>query len=189
MPSRIAPKQKTDEKELKKTIKKLFYEILDSDNSTFNQCNMIARGRPAAGKTLYGLKTALSKTRWKVPETTEMIAMIKKGLPFSEFEKISKNIGISSEVLAALINIAPRTLARRKAAGRFERHESENLMRIGILFERAVDVLEGAENAREWLKSPKKALGGKTPLEYSDTEPGAREVDDLLGRLEHGVFS
>jgi putative toxin-antitoxin system antitoxin component (TIGR02293 family) len=40
-----------------------------------------------------------------------------------------------------------------------------------------------------WLKSPQKALGGKTPLEYSDTEPGAREVEDLLGRLEHGVFS
>jgi uncharacterized protein (DUF2384 family) len=34
-----------------------------------------------------------------------------------------------------------------------------------------------------------KGLGGKTPLEYADTEPGAREVEDLLGRLEHGVFS
>jgi uncharacterized protein (DUF2384 family) len=26
-------------------------------------------------------------------------------------------------------------------------------------------------------------------LDYADTEIGAREVDALLGRLEHGVFS
>ncbi len=50
-------------------------------------------------------------------------------------------------------------------------------------------MLEGEEAAREWLKSPLPALAGKTPLEFADTEPGAQEVEDLLGRIEHGVFS
>ena len=45
------------------------------------------------------------------------------------------------------------------------------------------------ERARAWFKEPKKALGMKTPLQYADTEPGAREVENLLGRLEYGVFS
>ena len=39
------------------------------------------------------------------------------------------------------------------------------------------------------LSKPVKALGMKTPLQYAATESGAREVENLLGRLEHGVFS
>jgi putative toxin-antitoxin system antitoxin component (TIGR02293 family) len=58
-----------------------------------------------------------------------------------------------------------------------------------LLFTKAQEVLRGRENARLWFTSPKIALGGKTPLEYADTELGAREVEDLLSRLEHGVFS
>jgi len=57
------------------------------------------------------------------------------------------------------------------------------------LFDKAIEVLASMEAAREWMKTPKKPLADKTPLEYCDTEPGAREVEDLLGRTEHGVFS
>jgi putative toxin-antitoxin system antitoxin component (TIGR02293 family) len=49
--------------------------------------------------------------------------------------------------------------------------------------------LEDAEITRQWFKMPAKALGGKTPLEYADTEPGTQEVEDLLVRIEYGVFS
>ena len=43
--------------------------------------------------------------------------------------------------------------------------------------------------ALRWLTAPRKALEGKTPLAYARTELGAREVEDLIGRLEHGVIS
>ena len=67
--------------------------------------------------------------------------------------------------------------------------ESERVLRIGALFDRAVVVFGDEDQARQWLKSSQRALGGRTPLEYADTEPGAREVEDLLGRLEYGVFA
>jgi len=57
------------------------------------------------------------------------------------------------------------------------------------LFDRALQVLHSQDRVQLWFKSAQKGLGGKTPLEYADTEPGAREVEDLFGRLEHGVFS
>jgi len=44
-------------------------------------------------------------------------------------------------------------------------------------------------SAAHWLHTPKRALGGAAPIEYADTEPGVREIQDLIGRLEHGVFS
>jgi putative toxin-antitoxin system antitoxin component (TIGR02293 family) len=53
----------------------------------------------------------------------------------------------------------------------------------------AVVTLESDENARAWLASPQVGLGGAIPLEMARTEEGAREVEDLLGRIEHGVYS
>jgi putative toxin-antitoxin system antitoxin component (TIGR02293 family) len=53
----------------------------------------------------------------------------------------------------------------------------------------AVVTLESVENARAWLASPQVGLGGAIPSEMARTEDGAREVEDLLGRIEHGVYS
>jgi len=49
--------------------------------------------------------------------------------------------------------------------------------------------MEGEENARQWLTRSARALGGEPPLHFADTEPGAREVERLLGRIGHGVLS
>jgi putative toxin-antitoxin system antitoxin component (TIGR02293 family) len=43
--------------------------------------------------------------------------------------------------------------------------------------------------AVKWLTTPKEALYGQEPLQYSRTEPGAREVENLIGRVEYGVFA
>lgn len=53
----------------------------------------------------------------------------------------------------------------------------------------AVDVLGGEESARSWLKTPARALGFLPPLTFAETETGAREAEEHLGRLEYGVFS
>ena len=63
-------------------------------------------------------------------------------------------------------------------------------MRASRVFERAVDLFEGdAPAATRWLRTPQAGLGGRKPLELASTDVGAREVEDLIGRLEHGVFS
>jgi putative toxin-antitoxin system antitoxin component (TIGR02293 family) len=93
-------------------------------------------------------------------------------------------------VIATVIGLPERTLARRKKAGCLSMGESERLLRVSTVFERAVELFEGdVKPAVTWLTSPKKALGDRLPLEYSRTELGAREVEDLMGRLKDGVFS
>ena len=119
----------------------------------------------------------------------ELMATLREGLPVTAFESLRVALDVPTRALAETTNIAVRTLARRKQEGRLRKDESERVLRIGALCDRATDVLEGRDAARQWLKSPKRALGGCTPLEYADTEPGAREVEDLLTRLEYGVFS
>lgn len=61
---------------------------------------------------------------------------------------------------------------------------------LGIVFEKAVELFEGdVEAARRWLNTPNKALADTSPAKKAETESGAREVEHLIGRLEHGEFS
>jgi len=125
----------------------------------------------------------------KCQNRSELIALLRRGLPVSAFERLQAEIGISAQTLAHVAHIAPRTLSRRKRAGRLDTDESERLLRIGALFDQALAALGDKAAAQSWFQTPLRALAGQSPLEYADTEPGAREVEDLLGRLEHGVFS
>jgi putative toxin-antitoxin system antitoxin component (TIGR02293 family) len=43
--------------------------------------------------------------------------------------------------------------------------------------------------AIHWLKRPNRALGGLIPLDCLDTEPGARMVENVLGRIAYGGVS
>lgn len=66
---------------------------------------------------------------------------------------------------------------------------SERIYRIGRLFERAEDVLKTPADATLWLRTPKRYLSGRAPLQYADSEVGAQAVERFLGRIEHGVVS
>ncbi len=122
--------------------------------------------------------------------TAELIRQVERGFSFKTLHALEAYSGISLSVLASIVGIPERTLARRKAAGKLTPEESERLLRISTVFEHAVDLFEGdVAAAVRWLTTPKSAFDRQSPLVYARTELGAREVENLIGRLEHGVFS
>jgi putative toxin-antitoxin system antitoxin component (TIGR02293 family) len=125
----------------------------------------------------------------KAKHPTELIRQIQKGLRFSELETLQNSLHMPFEQLAAKLAISRSTLQRRKAAGRLSPDESDKVMRLSRLLEHATNVFGDIEKARAWLKHPQYGLGGAIPLDYAETEIGAREVDDLLGRIDYGVYS
>ncbi len=123
-------------------------------------------------------------------DTSDLLHQIELGFSYETLLRLEINSGLSLALLASVIDIPERTLARRRNAGRLEPDESERLLRVANLFEKCVDLFEGDVKASvNWLTSPKKALNGQTPLLYARTELGAREVEDLIGRLDHGIYS
>ena len=62
-------------------------------------------------------------------------------------------------------------------------------MRFARLTARAVAVFGNEDDARKWLGTAQQGLGGALPLDYAETETGEREVEKLLGRIEHGVYT
>ncbi len=126
----------------------------------------------------------------QVFDTDGVLKSVEAGLPYSAFEHLQENLGLALPDLAELVQIRPRTLTRRKEQGRFQAAESDRLLRTSRLLAGALELFEGdAEAARSWLADPQPALGGAAPLSVARTEIGAREVEKLIDRLEHGVFS
>src|SRR5215469_2952783 len=123
-------------------------------------------------------------------ETNAVIDEILAGFSFKTLEIFSSESNLPVAEIASLIEVPQRTLARRKVVGRLSPEESERLLRLSRIFEKAVALFEGnVDAAVAWLRRPKRALGDKSPLTYSRTEVGARQVEDLIGALEQGVFA
>lgn len=125
----------------------------------------------------------------KAKHPTELIRKIQKGLRFSELETLQNSIDLPFEQLAAKLAISRSTLQRRKAAGRLSPDESDKVIRYSRLVQQAADFFGEIGKARAWLKHPQYGLGGAVPLDYARTEAGAREVENLLGRMKYGVYS
>ncbi|MFU8849221.1 MAG: antitoxin Xre-like helix-turn-helix domain-containing protein [Opitutales bacterium] len=142
---------------------------------------------PAA---IYGSRPiSRSGARRRCLDPRETVATIRAGLPMVEFEGLQELLGLSAEVLAGHLGISRSTLVRRRKSGRLDMQESDRLLRYARLYARAESVLESATGARQWLQAPARALAFASPLEFAETEAGCREVENLLGRIEHGVFS
>jgi putative toxin-antitoxin system antitoxin component (TIGR02293 family) len=120
---------------------------------------------------------------------SKLIKLLQAGLPIKELVELQGCLDVSMEKLALKLGISKATLHRRKAQGRLGRAESDRVLRYARLMGKAVEVFESEENARRWLTSAQFGLGGAVPLDYAETEVGGREVEDLLGRIEYGVYS
>ncbi|MEK7859978.1 MAG: antitoxin Xre/MbcA/ParS toxin-binding domain-containing protein [Chloroflexota bacterium] len=120
----------------------------------------------------------------------DLLRAVKRGFAYRTFERFRRNTSLPFERLTELVDIPRRTLTRRKREGRFLPDESDRLLRASRLFGKTLELFEGDRDAAtEWLTTAQPALGGAVPLDLARTEVGAREVEGLVGRLEHGVFS
>ena len=126
----------------------------------------------------------------EVPEASGTAAVgsseVRQGLPYEELEALGERLGLTQEVLTRVLDVSERTLQRRRQSGRLSPSESDRLWQIAHVYRRALEAFdEQAEEAQAWLTTPKRALGGDTPVEHLDTEPGARTVEQMLAVIEH----
>jgi len=100
-----------------------------------------------------------------------------------------RSAGLTLKELAASLDLSPRSLQRRREQGRLARYESDRLYRLARIVALAKHYIGDEEAATRWLKQPNRALGGGVPLDLLDTEPGARAVENILGRIAYGGVS
>lgn len=126
----------------------------------------------------------------RADDTVQVVSSIRAGFKFERLLAFHKTSGLSLERIAQVAGISKRTLTRRRTEGRLRSDESDRLFRLARIFDLAVDLFEGDTTAgRQWLDRPQSGLSGAVPLEFASTDIGAREVEKLIARLEHGIFT
>ena len=119
----------------------------------------------------------------------ELPTAVREGLPFRSFEHVAEVLDLRSGELADVIGVASRTLARRKRQKVLSAVESDRLVGIARIAALAEATLGSKEHVRGWLRCSNRALGGVTPLSCLDTEPGRRQVEEILHRISYGIYS
>ena len=140
---------------------------------------------------LGGEKELGQKTKSRI----DFDALIKRGIPLGVLSHIKREFNLPDEVIARIIGVSPRTVSRRRrtvkipAKERLSPVESDRVYRFARIVAIAEDVFEDKKEALEWLNNPQYGLGGRVPFDMLQTDAGAREVEELLLRIDYGVIS
>jgi putative toxin-antitoxin system antitoxin component (TIGR02293 family) len=114
---------------------------------------------------------------------------IREGFPPAVLDALVQASGLTLKELTRALDLSARSLQRRRRSGRLARYESDRLYRLARIVALAGDCLGDHLRAVRWLKRPNRALGGIAPVEALDTELGARQVENILGRIAYGGIS
>ena len=123
------------------------------------------------------------------PDAADMLDLVRTGLPYQALESIRERLELSLPEAAYVLHVPLRTLARRRHGRKLDAAESDRLYRLARIAAQAVAVLGTEAKAVAWLRRPNRALNGAVPFGLLDTDLGSRQIEDVLGRIEHGVVS
>jgi putative toxin-antitoxin system antitoxin component (TIGR02293 family) len=140
-------------------------------------------------QTLLEILSGDSGSYRSVEDSLELHQRVREGLPFESFESLRSHLDSTQSEMADLLLISLKTIQRRKKEKRLTPEESDRLARVARVLARASVLFGDEEKALLWLRSPLPALGGRLPWDYLDTDIGVERIEDLLGRIAHGVFS
>lgn len=116
--------------------------------------------------------------------------LVREGLPVKALLLLAERLDMRQAEISDKIGIPKRTLTRRLTQhARLTAAESDRAVRLAQVYSNAAETLGSDEKAAAWLKTPNRALRGGRPLDQLDTDPGVREVEDVLGRIAYGVYS
>jgi putative toxin-antitoxin system antitoxin component (TIGR02293 family) len=117
----------------------------------------------------------------------ELIELIRDGFSLGLVDALARQAGVSLEELVEFEIIPRRTLAHNKRNERFTTIQSARLARFFRVQQKARHTFGSEDKALQWLKRPTSPLHNNAPIAMLDTDEGARLVEDLLTRIDHGL--
>lgn len=112
------------------------------------------------------------------------------GIDFATFRGLVDYFQLSQEDLCHVFGLSESTYHRRRNANAvFVGQEADAIVRVAEVFKIAEDVFENPEKAHSWMKSPRKYLGGKRPVDLLSSSVGIEAVKSYLNRIDQGIFA
>ena len=107
----------------------------------------------------------------------------------AQLNRLAQQLGVTLKELAPLLQVSESTLHRLRRQTAFTGPTAERVELLLAIIQHGMRVYGGDEQAlRDWLRYPLGELDERTPLQTLTTIAGFTQVDDVLGRIEHGIF-
>lgn len=126
----------------------------------------------------------------KVESPFDFIQIAGKGIDAGIINNFRNYFNLPGEATAHILNTSAPTMYRWISSNKkLDRNYSVKLFEVTELFLYGTEVFESQDNFFKWLSLPNTALGGMEPQELLEISGGVSKVMDVLGRIEHGVYS
>ena len=106
----------------------------------------------------------------------------------TELIKLAEELGMSREEIARVVGMTGRNLQRYSNHHKLNEMQYTNMLLLTRLFIRGVDVFGNKDKFGRWLRKPVRSLGMQKPIDLLSSTVGYTVVEQVLGRIEHGVF-
>ncbi|MGH7564259.1 MAG: type II RES/Xre toxin-antitoxin system antitoxin [Gemmatimonadota bacterium] len=137
----------------------------------------------AVAQKLGGRKTL----RRVIRSDLDLAQAIHGGLPVGAVDRVLEAGLLEPAELYELV-IPRRTLGHRRKQRTLTPEQSDRLARVVRVLLRAEEALDDPEKAARWMRGANRALAGSRPIDLLESDIGARTVEKVLGRIEHGVY-
>ncbi|MBC5809950.1 MAG: DUF2384 domain-containing protein [Candidatus Eremiobacteraeota bacterium] len=126
------------------------------------------------------------------PESDQAVArgLVDRGLPASTIDRLAVAYATTVEEIQRLLGVSRTTGKRQRSSNSALRPlAADRALRLARVLALTRFVLEDDGKAARWLKERNRALRGERPIDLLATETGTDAVEELLGRIEYGIFS
>lgn len=115
----------------------------------------------------------------------DLVRLVRRGLPVAAVDHLLEEGLTLSEIDRVVL---PRkTLHHRRKLGTLTPEQSDRLLRVARILALATETFGSRDKALRWLRRETTVLEGEAPLNLLDTDEGARQGENLLGRIAHGI--
>ena len=120
----------------------------------------------------------------------DLIKAGSEGISKASVDELAVHLGISRKSMAEdVLNLSVKTLERKALTDKLDKKTSSHALEIAKVMQHGYVVFEDEEKLRRWINKENRALNGMKPLALFDTLTGLTMVNDILGRIEEGVYS
>jgi putative toxin-antitoxin system antitoxin component (TIGR02293 family) len=120
----------------------------------------------------------------------DIISLSNEGLTKASLDALISHLGISKKAFSEnILDASVKTLERKKSTDKLDKRTSSLVIEIAKVVEHAFVVFENENKVKSWLNSPNKALNNIKPVDLFYIPTGLNMVNDVLGRIEEGVYS
>lgn len=141
-------------------------------------------------KSLIDLLGGKDLIKIKLNSAFDLIELSNQGLTKASIESLIDHLGVTKKNFTEdILHFSVKTLERKKSADKLDKYTSSHVIEIAKVVEHAYEVFEDENIVKRWLKTPNNALKQMKPLDLFYIPTGLAMVDNILGRIEDGVYT